>query len=115
MTVNVRQVGGVTIVDLSGRLVLGDALSLLRDTVRGLVAQGKKDILLNLGDVPYIDSSGIGELVSIYTSVRRQHGDLKLMKLSPKVKDLLLVTKLYTIFDVKEDETVAVNAFRWAS
>ena len=106
-----RQVGGVTIVDLSGRITLGEGSVVLRDTIRDLVSKGKNKILLNLADVTYIDSSGIGELVSAFTTVRNQSGELKLLKLTKKVHDLLQITKLYTVFDIKDDEAVAVQAF----
>jgi anti-sigma B factor antagonist len=106
-----RQVNGVMIVDLSGRITLGEGSVILRDTVRNLLGKGSKKILLNLGDVSYIDSSGIGELVSAYTTVRNQGGELKLLNLTKKVHDLLQITKLYTVFDVKDDETSAVKAF----
>jgi anti-sigma B factor antagonist len=106
-----RQVGGVTIVDLSGRITLGEGSVVLRDTVRDLVSKGKNKILLNLADVTYIDSSGIGELVSAFTTVRNQSGELKLLKLTKKVHDLLQITKLYTVFDIKDDEATAVQAF----
>ncbi len=106
-----RQVGGVTIVDLSGRITLGEGSVVLRDTIRDLVSKGKNKILLNLADVTYIDSSGIGELVSAFTTVRNQGGELKLLKLTKKVHDLLQITKLYTVFDIKDDEAVAVQAF----
>src|SRR5213079_1566360 len=86
----------------------------LRDTIRDSVGQGVKKILLNLGDVTYIDSSGIGELVSAYTTVRNQGGELKLLKLTKKVHDLLQIAKLYTVFDVKDDEAAAVKAFKYA-
>ncbi len=111
MNVSSRQVNGVTIVDLSGRITLGEGSVVLRDTVRDLLGKGQKKILLNLADVTYIDSSGIGELVSAYTSVRNQSGELKLLKLTKKVHDLLQITKLYTVFDVKDDETAAVASF----
>jgi anti-sigma B factor antagonist len=111
MKASSRQVNGVTIVDLSGRITLGEGSVILRDTVRELLGKGQKKILLNLGDVTYIDSSGIGELVSAYTSVRNQQGDLKLLKLTKKVHDLLQITKLYTVFDVKDDEADAVASF----
>jgi anti-sigma B factor antagonist len=107
-----RQVDGVTIMDCSGRITLGEGSVVLRDQVKDLLAKGQKKILLNLGDVNYIDSSGIGELVSAYTTVRNQGGDLKLLNLTKKVHDLLQITKLYTVFDVKDDETSAVKAFR---
>ena len=106
-----RQVGGVTIVDLSGRITLGEGSVVLRDTIRDLVSKGKNKILLNLADVTYIDSSGIGELVSAFTTVRNQGGELKLLKLTKKVHDLLQITKLYTVFDIKDDEAAAVQAF----
>jgi anti-sigma B factor antagonist len=111
MKSSARQVGGVTIVDLSGRITLGEGSVVLRDTIRDLVGKGQNKILLNLADVTYIDSSGIGELVSAYTTVRNQSGELKLLKLTKKVHDLLQITKLYTVFDIKDDETAAVKAF----
>jgi anti-sigma B factor antagonist len=111
MKASTRQVDGVTIVDLSGRITLGEGSVVLRDTIRDVVAQGNKKILLNLGDVTYIDSSGIGELVSGFTSVRNQGGELKLLNLTKKVHDLLQITKLYTVFDVKDDEASAISSF----
>ena len=111
MKSSTRQIDGVTIVDLSGRITLGEGSVILRDTVRELMGKGSKKILLNLGDVNYIDSSGIGELVSAFTSVRNQGGELKLLNLTKKVHDLLQITKLYTVFDVKDDETTAVKSF----
>jgi anti-sigma B factor antagonist len=106
-----RQVNGVTIVDMSGRITLGEGSVILRDSIRDLVGKGQKKILLNLGDVTYIDSSGIGELVSAFTAVRREGGELKLLNLTKKVHDLLQITKLYTVFDIKDDETAAIQAF----
>jgi len=103
---------GVTVVDLSGRITLGEGSVVLRDLVRELIGKGNKKILLNLGDVTYIDSSGIGELVSAFTTVRNQGGELKLLKLTKKVHDLLQITKLYTVFDVKDDEAVAISSFK---
>src|SRR5947209_7931046 len=110
-----RQVGDVTIVDLSGRITLGEGSVVLRDTVHDLVSKGNTKILLNLGDVTYIDSSGIGELVSAFTTVRNKGGELKLLKLTKKVHDLLQITKLYTVFDIKDDEAAAVQAFASSS
>ena len=107
-----RQVDGITIVDCSGRITLGEGSVVLRDAVKDLLSKGQKKILLNLGDVNYIDSSGIGELVSAYTTVKNQGGELKLLNLTKKVHDLLQITKLYTVFDVRDDETTAVKAFR---
>jgi anti-sigma B factor antagonist len=112
MKANTRQVDGVTIVDLSGRITLGEGSVVLRDTVRDIISKGNKKILLNLADVNYIDSSGIGELVSAFTTVRNQGGELKLLRLTKKVHDLLQITKLYTVFDVKDDETAAVQSFK---
>jgi anti-sigma B factor antagonist len=112
MKASTRQVNGVTVVDLSGRITLGEGSVILRDTVRDLVGKGNKKILLNLGDVTYIDSSGIGELVSAFTTVRNQGGELKLLNLTKKVHDLLQITKLYTVFDVKDDEAAAVSSFK---
>ncbi len=109
--VSTRQVDGVTILDLSGRITLGEGSVTLRDAIRELLAKGDKNILLNLGDVSYIDSSGIGELVSAFTSVKNAGGELKLLNLTKKVHDLLQITKLYTVFDVKDDETSAVGSF----
>ena len=111
MKISTRQVDGVTIVDCSGRITLGEGSVTLRETVTQLLGKGEKKILLNLGDVNYIDSSGIGELVSAFTTVRKQGGDLKLLNLTKKVHDLLLLPKLYTVFDVKDDEAVAVKSF----
>ena len=111
MKASTRQIDGVTIVDLSGRITLGEGSVVLRDTVKDLLGKGQKKILLNLGDVSYIDSSGIGELVSAFTSVRNQGGELKLLHLTKKVHDLLQITKLYTVFDVKDDEAAAIGAF----
>ena len=106
-----RLVDGVTIVDLSGRITLGEASSTLRETVRDLISKGQKNILLNLGDVTYIDSSGIGELVSSFTSVSNQGGKLKLLNLQKKVHDLLQITKLYTVFEVHTDEAAAIRSY----
>jgi anti-sigma B factor antagonist len=112
MKANNRQVGGVNIVDMSGRITLGEGSVVLREAVKDLLAKGQKKILLNLGDVTYIDSSGIGELVSAFTSVRNQGGELKLLKLTKKVHDLLQITKLYTVFDIKDDEASAIQSFK---
>jgi anti-sigma B factor antagonist len=99
-------------VDLSGRIALGEGSALLRKTVRELLDSGHTRILLNLGDVNYIDSSGIGELVSGFTAVRNRSGELKLLNLTKKVNDLLQLTKLFTVFDVYSDEEAAIRSFR---
>ncbi|PYX47315.1 MAG: anti-sigma factor antagonist [Acidobacteria bacterium] len=106
MKVGSRQVDGVTIVDCSGRITLGEGSVILRDTVRDLLSKGNKKIVLNLQDVNYIDSSGIGELVSAFTTSKN------LLNLTKKVHDLLQITKLYTVFDVKDDEASAVKSFK---
>ncbi len=106
-----RQVGDVTVIDVSGRITLGEGSSALRDALRDIVAKGHKKILLNLGDVSYIDSSGIGELVAGFTSVSNQGGQLKLLGLTKRVKDLLQITKLYTVFEVHDDEAGAIRSF----
>jgi len=112
MTTSTRQVGGVTIVDISGRIVLGEECAAIRDLVTGLLSKGEKNILFNLGEVNYIDSSGLGNLVSAFTSVRKQNGELKLLNLTNKIRDLLQITRLYTVFDIMDDEAVAVRSFR---
>lgn len=106
-----RQVGDITVIDAAGRITLGEGASAFRDMIRDLAAKGSKKLLLNLGDVSYIDSSGIGELVSGYTTVTNNGGQLKLVGLSKRVKDLLQITKLYTVFEVYEDEPQAVRSF----
>ena len=112
MKASSRQVNGIMIVDLSGRITLGEGSVILRETVRDLLGKGNKKILLNLGDVSYIDSSGLGELVSAYTTVRNKQGDVKLLNLSAKAKDLLQMTKLLTVFDVYDDEAKAIGALK---
>jgi anti-sigma B factor antagonist len=111
MKFKTRQVDGVTLLDLSGRITLGEGSVTIRDAVRDALAKGSKNIVLNLADVSYIDSSGLGELVSAYTSVKNSGGELKLLNLTSKVHDLLQITKLYTVFDVKDDEASAIAAF----
>ena len=112
MKVATRQVDGVTVLDLSGRITLGEGSVTLRDAVHDVLAKGSKHILLNLGNITYIDSSGIGELVSAFTSVKNSGGELKLLNLTRKVHDLLQITKLYTVFDIKDDEASAISSFK---
>ena len=107
-----RQVNGITIVDLNGRIVLGEATTALRELLQNLASQGQKQILLNLAEVSYIDSSGLGALVSGYTTLAGQQGNLKLLNLTKKVQDLLQITKLLTVFEVYNDEATAVQSFR---
>ena len=106
-----RDAGAVTVVDMSGRITLGDGSALLRKTLQELLGQKRTNILLNLADVDYIDSSGIGELVSGYTSVKSRGGELKLLHLTKKVHDLLQITKLFTVFEVHSDEHAALRSF----
>ena len=110
-SIDSREVSHVTILDIRGRLVLGPEIGQLRSAVRDLVADGKKKIILNLKDVDYLDSSGVGELVGSFTTVRNAGGELKLLNLTQKVHDVLYVTKLYTVFDIKDDEFTAVKSF----
>jgi anti-sigma B factor antagonist len=111
MELRTRQLDDVTIVDLRGRITLGEGSVTVRETVHDLLSKGLKRILLNLGEVNYIDSSGIGELVSAFTAAKKQGGELKLLNLTKKVHDLLQITKLSTVFDVADDETAAVRSF----
>lgn len=107
-----RQVGDVTVIDAAGRVTLGEGASAFRDAIRNFAAKGDKKLLLNLSDVSYIDSSGIGEMVSGFTTVTNGGGQLKLVGLSKRVKDLLQITKLYTVFEAFDDEAEAVRSFR---
>jgi anti-sigma B factor antagonist len=109
---NTRQVGDVTVVDVEGRITLGEGATTFRDTIRDLANAGKKKLLLNLAEVSYIDSSGIGEMVSAFTSVTNAGGQVKLLNLTKRVKDLLQITKLYTVFEVFDDEATAVRSFQ---
>jgi anti-sigma B factor antagonist len=107
-----REVDGVTVLDLSGRITLGEGSVQLRDAIRDLIGKGQKKILLDLGDVNYIDSSGLGEMVSAYTTAKNQGAAVKLLKLTKKVHDLLQLTKLYTVFDIYDDEASAISSFK---
>jgi len=111
MTTNIRKLGGVTIVDISGRIELGEESAALRDLVRDLLSKGQKQILFNLGDVNYIDSSGLGHLVSAFTSVRNHGGELKLLNLSNNIQNLMQITRLYTVFEIMDNEAAAVKSF----
>ncbi len=111
VTINSRLSGDVTIVDVAGKITLGEGSAMLRDKVKELSAGGTKKILLNLGEVNYIDSSGIGELVSAFTTISNTGGALKLLNLTKRVKDLLQITKLYTVFEVFDDEAKAIASF----
>jgi anti-sigma B factor antagonist len=104
--------GDVTIVDFSGKITLGEGSAMLRNTVRELINSGNKKILLSLYDVDYIDSSGIGELVSAYTTVKNASGELKLLHLTKRVHDILQITRLFTVFDVQSEEGAAIRSFK---
>lgn len=112
LKLSTRQVGDVTVVDAAGRITLGEGSSAFRDLVKDLISKGSKKVLLNLGEISYIDSSGIGELVSSFTTVQNAGGQMKLLNLSKRVKDLLQITKLYTVFEVYEDEAAALASFK---
>jgi anti-sigma B factor antagonist len=112
LDVKERQAGDVTILDLSGEVRIGEGSIALRDSIRNLADQGKKKVLLNLAGVKYIDSSGIGELIANYTTISRQGGQLKLLKLTDRVQNLLVITKLLTVFDSYDDESEALKSFQ---
>ena len=107
-----RQVEDIAVIDFSGKITLGEGSSVVRKMVRELVEGGQKKILLDLSDVDYIDSSGIGEMVAAYTAVRSAKGELKLVHLTKRVHDILQITRLFTVFDVQPDEQSAVRSFR---
>jgi anti-sigma B factor antagonist len=112
MNVNVRTVGDVRIVDWSGKITLGEETMAVRNTVRDIVKSGSKKLILNLADVNYIDSSGVGELVSTFTTVTSAGGQLKLLHLTNKIQQLLTITKLLTVFDVYDNEQKAISSFK---
>jgi anti-sigma B factor antagonist len=111
MTLSTRQVGGITILDIGGRIVLGEDSASVRDVIRDLLKNGHKQILFNLGDVDYIDTIGLGSLVGALTTVRKQGGDLKLLNLPEKFAGVIQITKLYTVIDIINDEAAAVKSF----
>ena len=111
LSTKTRQVDGITIVDLSGKITLGENTGILRDELRSLLSQGKKHIVLNLADVSYVDSAGLGELVGAYTTATNQGGAVKLLHLQGKIKDLMAITKLHTIFPAFDTEPEAIASF----
>ena len=111
MKIDTRNVNGITILELHGKVTIGEGSREIREKIRELLDSGNKDILLNLGDVSYVDSSGIGELVSSYTTVTNQGGQFKLLHLTKKIRELLAITKLLTVFDSYDDEETAVGSF----
>ena len=112
LNINERQAGDVTILDMDGKITIGEGSVALRSAIRRLLEEGKKKILLNLGQVGYIDSSGIGELVSSYTAISNAGGQLKLLNLTQKLQDLLGITKLLTVFDVYDNESDALSSYK---
>ncbi|HJT29550.1 MAG TPA: STAS domain-containing protein [Pyrinomonadaceae bacterium] len=112
LNINERQAGDVTVLDMSGKITIGEGSVALRTAIRRLLEEGKKRILLNLSGVSYVDSSGIGELVSSYTAINKEGGQLKLLNLTQKIQDLLTITKLLTVFDVYDNETEALNSYK---
>jgi anti-sigma B factor antagonist len=112
MQIEERQSGSVTVLDLSGKITLGEDGTLLKDKLQSLLHQGKKSVLLNLGQVSYVDSAGLGALVSAYTTVTREGGSLKLVNVTKKLQDLLSITKLLTVFDTYDTEDQAVRSYQ---
>jgi anti-sigma B factor antagonist len=112
MEIAERTVNDVTILDLKGKMTLGEGDELLKDKINSLLSQGRKKLLLNLEGVPYIDSAGLGEVVRTYTTVSRQGGSLKLLNLTKRIEDLLSITKLLTVFETYESESDAVSSYR---
>ena len=112
LNINERQAGDVTVLDMSGKITIGEGSVALRAAIRRLLEEGKKRILLNLAGISYVDSSGIGELVSSYTAINKEGGQLKLLNLTQKIQDLLTITKLLTVFDVYDSEADALNSFK---
>jgi anti-sigma B factor antagonist len=112
MVIEERIVGDVTILDLKGKMTLGEGDELLKDKINSLIHQGQKKLLLNLESVPYIDSAGLGEIVRTYTTVSRQGGNLKLVNLTKRITDLLSITKLLTVFETFDSEPEALKSFK---
>jgi anti-sigma B factor antagonist len=112
MDIRERAVDGVTVLDLSGKIVLGEGDVHIRDRIKDLLADGQRRILLNLADVTYIDSAGLGTMISAYATVKREKGQLKLMNVTTRVKDLLAITKLITVFDTYDSEAEALASFK---
>jgi len=111
LNISERQAGDVTILDMNGKVTIGEGSVALRNTIRRLLGEGKKNILLNLAEVGYVDSSGIGELVSSFTTVSKESGSLRLLNLTEKIQDLLAITKLLTVFDTFDDEGEALASY----
>ena len=112
ITIQLRELSGVAILDMSGRITLGDGSVVLRETVREQIASGKKALIINLGEVTYMDSSGLGELISAFTTAKNRGATLKLLNLTKRIRDLMEITKLYTVFDIYDDEASAIASFK---
>jgi len=112
LTIQLREVRGVAILDMSGRITLGDGSVVLRETVREQIASGKQAIIINLGDVTYMDSSGLGELISAFTTAKNLGATVRLLDLTKRTRNLMEITKLYTVFDIYDDEDAAIDSFR---
>jgi anti-sigma B factor antagonist len=111
MQITERSIGDVMVLDLKGKITLGEGDELLKDKVNSLINQGQRKIVLNLGEVPYLDSAGLGEVVRAYTTVSREGGSLKLLNLTKRITDLLSITKLLTVFETFDSENDAVRSF----
>ena len=111
MTIEERPTEGVMILDIKGKLTIGEDVELVKDKINSLIQQGEKKLLLNLAEVPYVDSAGLGEIVRTYTTVNRQGGSLKLLHLTKRIEDLLAITKLLTVFDTFDSEQDAISSF----
>jgi anti-sigma B factor antagonist len=111
LKMSTREVNDIVIIDLSGRITMGEACAAIRDEIHDQLGNGIRKVVLNLADVSYIDSAGLGELTAAYTSVKNRDGQLKLLNLIKRVQDLMQITKLYTVFDVYDDEKIAIASF----
>ncbi|MCS6805437.1 MAG: STAS domain-containing protein [Acidobacteriota bacterium] len=112
LTISQRQVGSITIVDLNGKITISEGSAQFREAIRQLVEQEKPRLVLNFAGVTYVDSSGVGELVSTYTAISKQHGQLRLLHVPPRIKELLRITKLLSVFELFDDEAAALQSFR---
>src|SRR5580765_1209278 len=112
MDISERNAGNVTVLNLSGKITLGDGDTILKDKLHSLLHQGRKDVLLNLGQVQYVDSAGLGAIVSAYTTMTREGGSLKLVNMTKRLQDLLTITKLLTVFDTFDSEDEALRSYR---
>lgn len=112
MKIEKRKVGNVSILDLKGKILFGDGIDELRQSINGAIKEGEKHLVLNFAEVPYLDSTGLGEVVRSYTTLKKEGGTVKIANLTNKVKDLMMVTKLITVFETFENENEAVKSFK---